>query len=111
MPSPTSLDCPDLKQRRSIGGVGGKSRRGELGPCFAAVVRTVQFGTEMAVLERGIDRAVDGQNVGHRDTGEANQIRSPARTLALERKQAFARRYQQMIVHDFSARLTDQPPA
>jgi hypothetical protein len=110
MPSPTSLDCPDLKQRGSIGGIGGKCRRGELAPCFAAIVRAVQFGAEMAVLERGINDAIGRQHVGHRDTWEADQARSPARTLAFKRKQAFARRYQQMIVHDFSAHLTDQPP-
>ena len=110
MLSPASFDRPDLKQRRSIGGIGRKRRRGELAPGFAAIVRAVQFGAEMAVLERGIDRAVGRQNVAHRDTGKTDRLRSPARTLAFELKQAFARRYQQMIVHDPPTTLGDQPP-
>jgi hypothetical protein len=96
---------PDLKQRWSIGGVGGKCRRGELAPGGAIVIRAMQLGAEMTVLEGGVNHAIRRQCIGHRDAVEANESRDPARAFAFEREQSFARRYQQMVAHHSPARF------
>jgi hypothetical protein len=90
---------PDLEQRGRIGDVGRKCRRGKFAPVQPAVVRAVQFGAEMAVLERGVGHPVDWQYVGDRNSVKADQLCTPARALAFECKQAFTRRNQQMIAH------------
>ena len=72
-----------------------ESRRWQISPkVLPPSSERCSFGAEMAVLERGIDRAVAriAQRRRHRDAGKVGRGDAPSRRLAFERWQALARR-------------------
>ncbi len=106
-PQPTGLsgaaglERPNLEQRRGTGGIGREGGRFEFGPRLAVVVRAMQLGAEMTVLEHGIERAIARivQRGGDRDAREASARDAPAAVLAHELQQAFAGRDQHTLGH------------
>ena len=72
---------PDLEQRRRIGRVGRKRRRGQFRPGFAVVLGAMKLAAEMAVLEHGIERPVARvvQRGRHRERRESPCARSSSR--------------------------------
>src|SRR4051794_453580 len=62
----------------------------------------MQLGAEMAVLERGVERAVArvGEHGRDRHAGKIVARNLPASARALKREQTFARRHQHPFGHD-----------
>jgi hypothetical protein len=70
-----------LKERRAAGCIHVEGGRGQLAPCAAVIVGAMQLGSEMAVLERGIERSVAHvmQRRGDRHAGKIRAGEFPTR--------------------------------